>query len=38
MEATIECVQGNIASQDDLDAVVNAANARLMPGSGVAGG
>ena len=37
MEATIECVQGNIASQDDLDAVVNAANARLMPGSGVAG-
>jgi O-acetyl-ADP-ribose deacetylase (regulator of RNase III) len=37
MEATIECVQGDIASQNDLDAVVNAANAQLLPGSGVAG-
>lgn len=33
----VEIVQGNIASQPDIDAVVNAANARLMPGSGVAG-
>ncbi|GHD43197.1 O-acetyl-ADP-ribose deacetylase (regulator of RNase III), contains Macro domain [Marinobacter persicus] len=33
----IECVQGDIADQPDMDAVVNAANARLMPGSGVAG-
>lgn len=33
----IECVQGDIASQDDMDAVVNAANAELMPGGGVAG-
>lgn len=33
----IECVQGNIAAQPDLDAVVNAANARLLPGGGVAG-
>lgn len=33
----IECVQGNIANQPDIDAIVNAANARLMPGSGVAG-
>lgn len=37
MEATIECIQGDIASQDDLDAVVNAANAQLLSGSGVAG-
>lgn len=34
---TIECVQGDIASQSDVDAVVNAANARLMTGGGVAG-
>jgi O-acetyl-ADP-ribose deacetylase (regulator of RNase III) len=33
----IECVQGDIASQDDMQAVVNAANAQLMPGGGVAG-
>lgn len=33
----IECVQGDIADQADLDAVVNAANAALMPGGGVAG-
>jgi O-acetyl-ADP-ribose deacetylase (regulator of RNase III) len=37
MEATVECVQGDIASQHDLGAVVNAANAQLLPGSGVAG-
>ena len=34
---TVECVQGDITSQDDVDAVVNAANARLEPGGGVAG-
>lgn len=34
---TIECIQGDIAHQPDIDAVVNAANARLMPGGGVAG-
>jgi O-acetyl-ADP-ribose deacetylase (regulator of RNase III) len=28
---------GNITSQDDVEAVVNAANARLEPGGGVAG-
>lgn len=34
---TIECIRGDITSQDDVDAVVNAANARLEPGGGVAG-
>lgn len=34
---TLECVQGNIANQPDMDALVNAANAQLMPGSGVPG-
>jgi len=33
----LDIVQGDIASQKDIDAVVNAANARLMPGGGVAG-
>jgi O-acetyl-ADP-ribose deacetylase (regulator of RNase III) len=33
----IEIVKGDIADQPDLDAVVNAANAQLMPGGGVAG-
>lgn len=33
----VECVQGDIADQPDMDAVVNAANAALLPGSGVAG-
>lgn len=33
----VECVQGDIARQADMDAVVNAANAQLMPGAGVAG-
>ncbi|OPL08650.1 MAG: RNase III inhibitor [Firmicutes bacterium ML8_F2] len=33
----IECVQGNIAAQDGFDAVVNAANAQLRIGGGVAG-
>ena len=34
---TVECIQGDITSQEDVDAVVNAANARLAPGGGVAG-
>lgn len=33
----IECIQGNIAGQRGFDAVVNAANARLTIGGGVAG-
>lgn len=33
----LELVTGDITAQDDLDAVVNAANAQLMPGGGVAG-
>ncbi|WP_296935165.1 macro domain-containing protein [uncultured Marinobacter sp.] len=33
----VECVKGNIAAQQDMDVVVNAANAELLPGSGVAG-
>lgn len=36
-EVTLECVVGDIAAQADVDAVVNAANAQLMPGGGVAG-
>lgn len=35
--ATIELVVGDIADQPDVDAVVNAANAQLQPGGGVAG-
>ncbi|MDK2976475.1 MAG: O-acetyl-ADP-ribose deacetylase [Candidatus Marinimicrobia bacterium] len=34
---TIDICQGNIVAQKDIDAVVNAANAQLMPGGGVAG-
>lgn len=34
---TLELVQGNIAAQADVDAVVNAANAQLRTGGGVAG-
>lgn len=34
---TIECVQGNIADQPDMEAIVNAANAELRIGGGVAG-
>ena len=34
---TIECVQGDITKQNDMDAVVNAANAELQSGGGVAG-
>ena len=33
---TVECVRGDITAQEDVDAVVNAANARLGPGGGVA--
>ncbi len=33
----IECVQGDITAQPDLGAIVNAANARLATGGGVAG-
>jgi O-acetyl-ADP-ribose deacetylase len=35
--ATVECIRGDITSQEDVEAVVNAANARLEPGGGVAG-
>lgn len=34
---TVECVQGDIADQPGMDAVVNAANAQLRMGGGVAG-
>lgn len=34
---TVECVKGDITSQDDVEAVVNAANAQLRTGGGVAG-
>lgn len=33
----IECITDDIVRQPDIDAVVNAANAELMPGGGVAG-
>lgn len=33
----IECIRGNIVEQPDLDAIVNAANAQLRTGGGVAG-
>ncbi len=36
-EITIECQQGDIADQPDMDAIVNAANAQLRIGGGVAG-
>jgi O-acetyl-ADP-ribose deacetylase (regulator of RNase III) len=34
---TVECVRGDITAQDDVTAVVNAANAGLRSGGGVAG-
>lgn len=37
MTVKIECVKGDISKQDDMMAVVNAANAQLKSGSGVAG-
>jgi O-acetyl-ADP-ribose deacetylase (regulator of RNase III) len=36
-DVTIECVRGNIVEQADVDAVVNAANAGLKTGGGIAG-
>jgi O-acetyl-ADP-ribose deacetylase (regulator of RNase III) len=36
-DTTVELVVGDIAAQPGVDAVVNAANAQLMPGGGVAG-
>ncbi len=33
----IECLRGDIASQEDIEAIVNAANAQLRIGGGVAG-
>ncbi|MFW5960520.1 MAG: macro domain-containing protein [Chitinivibrionales bacterium] len=34
---SVECIQGDIADQPDMEAVVNAANAELRIGGGVAG-
>lgn len=36
-DVTLECVRGDITQQPDFDAAVNAANAQLRPGGGVAG-
>jgi O-acetyl-ADP-ribose deacetylase len=33
----VECLAGDIAQQTDIEAIVNAANAQLLPGGGVAG-
>ena len=33
----VECIQGDITKQDDMTAIVNAANAELTTGGGVAG-
>lgn len=37
MNMKIECIQGDISHQQDVTAIVNAANARLQTGGGVAG-
>jgi len=34
---SVECVQGDITAQEDIEAIVNAANAELRSGGGVAG-
>lgn len=36
-QLVLECVRGDIARQPDVEAIVNAANAHLLPGAGVAG-
>lgn len=36
-DVVIECIQGDIARQPDMEAIVNAANAELRRGGGVAG-
>ena len=36
-DVVIECIQGDIVQQPDVDVIVNAANAALLPGGGVAG-
>lgn len=36
-DVVIECIQGDIADQPDMEAIVNAANAELRIGGGVAG-
>ena len=37
LDLTVEVVGGDIAAQEGIDAVVNAANSKLKPGGGVAG-
>jgi O-acetyl-ADP-ribose deacetylase (regulator of RNase III) len=36
-KVVVECVQGDITQQPEVDAIVNAANAELSPGGGVSG-
>lgn len=36
-DVTLEIVRGDISEQPDMDAIVNAANAQLQTGGGVAG-
>jgi O-acetyl-ADP-ribose deacetylase len=36
-QVSLQCLVGDISAQPDVDAVVNAANAQLLPGGGVAG-